>query len=324
MYLMLRYLLLCLLFLPAAGALSAQPCNAGALLQQGRELLQGKTPQYGRALNKFNAARTCDPARSEEVDREINRVFQLIEGERDRAVSAEKVAKDARDKLQSALLSVATERDRAVSAEKVAKDARDTLQSALLSVDAERKRAVDAETAAKEALEKLQATLADVVRFILRDANERILRLDYNDALDKLKNAAEIGVLKDSVAYGLMETAFFYHYSGSPARAREPFDLAARLLGKPALAAQAGFDAELKRLDAGRATFLQRRYFPFMQQLPGGTFLMGRDSTIEKGQDDELPRHEVRLDPFGLAQTETNFWQWNLYIAAKGRDIQRY
>jgi formylglycine-generating enzyme required for sulfatase activity len=193
----------------------------------------------------------------------------------------------------------------------------------------------EAQTATDQALlRKKEAELASLLALeaIMEQQLEDILRLRYDNALTKLKRAADLAaasgaagrVLKDTVAYGLMETAFFYHHSGSPARAREPFDLAARLLGKPALAAQAGFDAGLKRLDAGRAAFLQRRYFPFMQELPGVVFLMGRDSTIEKGEDDELPRHEVQLSPFGLAQTETSFWQWNLYIAAKGRDIQRY
>jgi formylglycine-generating enzyme required for sulfatase activity len=177
-----------------------------------------------------------------------------------------------------------------------------------------------AEIAKAEALE----AAGQAVTAILAQSRQDILRLDYEAAFAKMKNAAALEAFKDSVAFELMEVAFFHHHTDNPDRAREPFDLAAGLLGKPPLAGNAGFEGELRRLDADRSVFLQRRYFPFIQSLPGGAFLMGRDSTIKDGGDDELPRHEVRLDPFGMAQTETTFWQWNLYIASKGRDIQRY
>lgn len=184
----------------------------------------------------------------------------------------------------------------------------------------------EAKTATDQALlKKKEAELAalQAVFAILDQSRNDILRLDYKAAFDKLKNAASLGAVKDSVAFGCMEIAYFHHHAGQPDRAREPFALAARLLGKPAPAGKINF----AELNEAHAKFLKQRYFPFIQPLPGGRYLMGRDSTIEDSEDygtDELPRHEVQLDPFGLAQTETTFWQWNLYITAKKRDIRRY
>ena len=241
----------------------------------------------------------------------------LIAADATAEADRQKTAAAASDSLAQEKTQIATAAEaKAILAEEIAalkeKEARTATEQALL-------RKKEAELAAFSAVEAL-----------LEQSREDVLRLRYGGALEKLEKAAALAgsfgpegrTMKDSLAYELMEIAFFRHHSGSPAY--EPFDLAAQLLGKPPQATQADFDAELKRLDAARTGLLQRRYFPYIQELPGGAFLMGRDSTAEEGGDDELPRHEVQLRPFGLAQTETTFWQWNLYIAAKGRDIQRY
>ncbi|MBL7796945.1 MAG: formylglycine-generating enzyme family protein [Saprospiraceae bacterium] len=259
--------LLFLVFFPFS--LLAQPCDYARLMREGKAKVAGSNPAYSQALNKFNAARTCAPSKSIEVDREVARVFKMIEGERDRALLAEKNA--------------------------------------------------------TAALRKLQAALADVVRFVLRDADERILRLDYEDAYAKLNNVQYLdGPLMDSVAYRLLEIAYFRHQSGDTVGAREPFDRAAALLGKPELhSSAAGFDSEFARLHKPLLGLLKKRYYPTILPLPSGTYWMGRDTTLEKGAVEETPRHQVYIDSFGLAQTEITFWQWSLFVASKKRNIHQ-
>jgi formylglycine-generating enzyme len=177
---------------------------------------------------------------------------------------------------------------------------------------------------ARRALEQVKTVNNDVAELLLRNTEEHFLKLEYDAAFEKMNKAALLEGLNDrnktEVAFFLMEIAYFHHHTHQNARARAPYDLAAGLLGKNALKGKMDFD----NLHAGHARFLKERYFPNIQPLPGGTFLMGRDSTREQGYDNELPRHEVQLSPFGLAATETTFWQWNLYITDKKRDLSRY
>lgn len=58
-----------------------------------------------------------------------------------------------------------------------------------------------------------------------------------------------------------------------------------------------------------------------MLYIPGGTFIMGSPST-EKGHfADEGPEHEVYIDPFWMAEYETT---WDLYTLFMERTIDRY
>lgn len=262
-------------------------------MQEGRALVSRSNPAYASALNKFNAARTCDPSKSVEVDREVVRVFKMIESERDRAVQSERRAQEAADKLQAALKIVETERNRAQEAEQIARNS----------------------------LEKLQKALSEN----MREANSRILHLDYYGAFEKLKNAPRYEPLDDSVALLLLEVAYFRYHSGDTAGMHDPFNRAAVLLQKGPLDASEAFESACVRLDSSHAAFLELRYFPLVRPLPGGGFRMGRDSTLDaEGKPAELPQHDVRVSAFGLAQAETTFWQWNLYVAAKKRKIEKY
>lgn len=197
-------------------------------------------------------------------------------------------------------------------------------QAAQLQKDIADLKRREAKTATEQALlRKKVAELAalQAVVAIVAQARQDILRLDYEAAFSKLKNAASLNAVQDSVAFECMEIAYFYHHTHQNDLARAPYDLAAGLLGKNALKGKMDFD----NLNAGRARFLKERYFPNIQPLPGGTFLMGCDSTRDKeGSVFEMPRHKVQLSPFGLAATETTFWQWAIYITDKKRDLSHY
>jgi hypothetical protein len=83
------------LLLVSVTTLPAQACDFDQLMREGRAFLDKKKPEYRRALSKFNASRTCDPSKSAEVDKEVGRLFSMIEAERDKAVKLEKEARAA-------------------------------------------------------------------------------------------------------------------------------------------------------------------------------------------------------------------------------------
>lgn len=73
-------------------ALPAQTprCDYDALMRDGEAFF--KKREYKKALNKYNAAKTCDIARAAEVDVELNKVFQAIEKEKTDAIEARDLA----------------------------------------------------------------------------------------------------------------------------------------------------------------------------------------------------------------------------------------
>lgn len=82
-----RLLPFLLLSLLATNRLAAQACPGYPLLMAEGTNLQAKK-QYRQALNKYNAAKLCDPAKAPEVDVRICELFEAIEGEKEQAVIA--------------------------------------------------------------------------------------------------------------------------------------------------------------------------------------------------------------------------------------------
>lgn len=117
---------LLLLFLCHFGAFAQ--CNYDLLVKEGRVFFEKE--QYRAALKKFNAARTCDPTKSGEVDKEVDRVFTAIEAQRDiakqerlKTENALKIAEEARQKVE-------IEKNKAIAALKLADEMRDSARSA--------------------------------------------------------------------------------------------------------------------------------------------------------------------------------------------------
>ncbi|MEO6037525.1 MAG: hypothetical protein ABIQ93_03860, partial [Saprospiraceae bacterium] len=74
-----------LLLVSCSAILSAQ-CNFQRLMDDGRQYFQhGK---YDRAIQKYNAARTCNPSQSAAVDKAVDQVFQEIQKQKDREKAA--------------------------------------------------------------------------------------------------------------------------------------------------------------------------------------------------------------------------------------------
>ncbi|HEY5916805.1 MAG TPA: SUMF1/EgtB/PvdO family nonheme iron enzyme, partial [Chryseolinea sp.] len=57
--------------------------------------------------------------------------------------------------------------------------------------------------------------------------------------------------------------------------------------------------------------------FPEMVEVKGGSFVMGDES----GDKDEKPRHEVQVNTFTIAKTETTVRQWRVFCSATKRTM---
>ncbi|MCB0534342.1 MAG: SUMF1/EgtB/PvdO family nonheme iron enzyme, partial [Saprospiraceae bacterium] len=158
---------------------------------------------------------------------------------------------------------------------------------------------------AEQAASKAVVALIDAAR-------KDILNLQYNAAFTKMKDAAALGSIKDSVAFELMEIAWFHHHSGHDDLAREPYNLAASLLSKNNLKGRIDFE----KLDADRAQFLKARYFGEMVALKGGKFNMQGEK-----YGGEVDEYEASVADFQLSKYETTVWQYNLFCVANGRNI---
>lgn len=182
---------------------------------------------------------------------------------------------------------------------------------------------------------KLRETTGKVVESILDDANELIRHLQYDDAWNKVGDACQLGEAKEKTAKTLMEIAFFFNESGNLDKAITATQQAAGMFEKSGFAtelnsidknnkeaARKRISSILKQLDSNVFAILEARYLPVMLDVLGGTFWMGCDTMRDKfGSPDELPRHQVKLSSYKLAQTETTFWQFGLFAAAKGKKI---
>jgi len=68
----------------AHAAHTQQPCSYETLMKEGRAFLNKKTPEFRRALQNFNAARTCYPTQSAAV--KVNKLLGAIEKQRHQSI----------------------------------------------------------------------------------------------------------------------------------------------------------------------------------------------------------------------------------------------
>ena len=76
-----------------------------------------------------------------------------------------------------------------------------------------------------------------------------------------------------------------------------------------------GFGIGASSVGAPITTFKDCEDCPEMVVIPSGSFMMGRDPSLEDGRDDELPRHEVRIKKFAVGKFAVTQKQ---YIALMG------
>ncbi|MEY3243168.1 MAG: hypothetical protein RIR11_4607 [Bacteroidota bacterium] len=186
------------------------------------------------------------------------------------------------------------------------------LKKQTIDANKAKERVEKAEKDTRITLSDRQKALASVVRLTLKEADKKIYVLDYEGALEIMKNAATLQAAQKEVSDALLEIVFFFAETERFDRAKGVLDTAAQLAGRPFSSPANGwkkrtdFRRAIKSLNPERDTFLAARYFPVMLPIPGGT------DTIGKGEE----RHAVTLSPFKMAKTETTWWQYNLFCEA--------
>jgi formylglycine-generating enzyme required for sulfatase activity len=244
------------------------------------------------------------------------------------ALEQTRIAKAALKKADDNLLLAKREEARAKAAleqvkkEKDATEAQRRLAEDNFNLAQQKTREAEKEADnARKALEAQKAALAEIARLFLRDASSLIRLLDYEAALEKIQSAAALEVAGQAVSDSLLEIAFFYAETNRLNRAWSLLDTAYALVNKSLtsktddrLAAREA----LRRLNPRRDSFLQARYFPVMIDIPGGTDTIGG---IINWLEDTIPPLRVTISSYQLAESETTWWQYNLYCVATGTEL---
>jgi formylglycine-generating enzyme required for sulfatase activity len=161
-----------------------------------------------------------------------------------------------------------------------------------------------------KALKDLKITSDQAVTILLAEINRNIYRLEYDSTYRKCQTALNLKAQRGAVEKCVWEIAYFYTEADTLAAActflnlLEPTGLT---INTPGL--QAKLRALLKKsLPPAYLTFLKERYFPRTIPVEGGLFLR-RDSV------------RVKVNGFRMAETETTFWQYNVFAKATGHYI---
>ncbi len=166
-----------------------------------------------------------------------------------------------------------------------------------------------------------------------------VRHLDYDRAFallveDKETNQADALV-------GLTEMAYYFAAAGMSERALEALSALRQRqnASQPAIdelysqATDTSDDSERQDLilDILRITQpvaferCERRYYPDMVFIQGGTFWMGcGDPSDVSCEPNELPAHRVRLSDFSMSRTEVTVWQYALFCKATGRSMDDF
>ncbi|MBL7794793.1 MAG: SUMF1/EgtB/PvdO family nonheme iron enzyme [Saprospiraceae bacterium] len=240
------------------------------------------------------------------------------------ALEQTRIAKAARKKADDNLLLAKREEARAKAAleqvkkEKDATEAQRRLAENNFNLAQQKTKEAEKEADnARKALEAQKAAHAEIARLFLPDASTLIRLLDYEAAREKIQSVAALEVAGQAVSDSLLEIAFFYAETNRLDRAWSLLHTAYTLVNKsltPKTGDRLAAREALRRLNPRRDSFLQARYFPVMIEIPGGT------DTIGSGKGDEK-FFVVTLSDYQLAESETTWWQYNLYCAATGKEL---
>ncbi|MCB0564142.1 MAG: SUMF1/EgtB/PvdO family nonheme iron enzyme [Phaeodactylibacter sp.] len=158
----------------------------------------------------------------------------------------------------------------------------------------------------------------------LKGADEDILKLDYEAALEKIEAANSLGVKKEEVRKRYLELAFWFGVSGKVQQAEYMLDSAQLVNGTTLLklppvdnltpaADRDSIRKAIKVLDAPFLDTLEARYYPVMEKVNGDTFQMGTGKNDEK-------LHQASVSNFLIAKYETTWWQYALFCKVTGKE----
>ncbi|MEZ4776827.1 MAG: SUMF1/EgtB/PvdO family nonheme iron enzyme [Bacteroidia bacterium] len=125
--------------------------------------------------------------------------------------------------------------------------------------------------------------------------------LRYEEALNNLELAAAEGILPEKIEELLTQLPFVFRELNQS----DGLEKCQLLAGE--------------QLPPTDQKILEKRYFPTMLPVPGGSFKMGS----EEGYADEKPVHTVHLSSFEMAETPVTCWQYGLYCLATRQDLPR-
>ena len=181
-----------------------------------------------------------------------------------------------------------------------------------------------ANKAIQDALADLRKATENIFSTFIRGAEEDILNLNYEAALAKLQDAAQLKVDDEKVGLVMMEMVYFFNESHRYERAISLSDTLNHLLKIKGLAIQQDTLNDIRdylsKANPTRYQQLEARYYPIMIDIPGGTFEMGCNADIDEGFENDETLHEVKLNSYRLAQYETTNWQYHLFCISTGQD----
>jgi formylglycine-generating enzyme required for sulfatase activity len=272
-------------------------------------IAQQKTKEAEANLDKAQKAESRALSALEQVQREKAATEEQRRKAEENAVLAKAAETRALEALEQVQREKAATEEQRRKAEENYRIAQEKTKEAEASADQARK-----------ALEDTQKALEEVVRLSLQEADELIKRLDYAGAVEKIYSLIPLGVSEDRLATALLEPAFWYAETGDLPHAWGILDTAYQLAGRRLVAPGKSLEnlrSALRTLDAEQDAFLQARYFPKMMPIKGGEFTMGS----EGGESDEKPPHRVQVSDFQMAETETTWWQYGLYVTAREGEV---
>ncbi len=177
---------------------------------------------------------------------------------------------------------------------------------------------------AEKALADLKQSNAEVVKLLLKNTDREILNLNYESALTIIKSAATLQAAKQEVTKSWLEIAFWHAESGDSLRAIALLDSIADF-AEVKISSSKPLREQMKAIDGTHFEYLfESKYYPEMVFVEGGTFWMGRDTTIDPGDVGEETLHQQEVSSFWIAKYETTVWQFALFWVANGKDFDEF
>ena len=294
--------------------------------QQGEAILAQQRADSSARL----AAEQRDIAQGEKTKADEQR--QLAEQKSKEAETNLDLAKREEKRTLKALEDVKKEKNATEEQRRRAEDNYAEARNATELARAEKDAADKERDKVRRALSDLEKKNGEVVRLILQNSERDILNLRYDMALEKVRSASSLGVLKSEVTKKYLEMAFWYGETGNHRlsaeildslsvyiKNRSVYDMVSTLPGDTVVARGLLREA-MKTVDSLYFdTLYNMKYYPAMVKISGGKFMMGCSGS-ECGGDETL--HEVIISDYRIARTETTVWQFALYCASTGLAIE--
>lgn len=200
--------------------------------------------------------------------------------------------------------------------------------------DFEKAKALKSYQISRSALLALEKASLELSRKLIKEAQQNILNLDYHLAYSAMSAAASSRVNQDSTGFMLMELAWVYANTNKRDTAFQLIYKIANLFKNQEILTKLNsykrfnISSEvllslLFFLDKKQYLSIEKKYYPDMVKINGGSFNMGCNIVgVINCQSESLPQHSVTVSSFYIARSETTVWQYNIYCIALGIDIR--